>query len=73
MEIVSILEIPETQLTSTFYTHSNSEGMLTLKHHAYYKAKLGCHTGEFEVSIILGYSAASLNDGCLMSCDSVMV
>ena len=56
-----------------FHADSNSERMLTLKHHVYYNARLGFHTGEFEVSIILGYSAASLNDWCLISCDSVMV
>jgi hypothetical protein len=47
--------------------------MLTLKHHEYYNVRLGFHTGEFEVSIILGYSAALLNDWCPMSFNSVMV
>jgi hypothetical protein len=46
--------------------------MLTLKHHEYYNVRVGFHTGEFEVSIILGYSAISLNDWCPKSCDSVM-
>lgn len=73
MEMVSIFEIPETQLTSMFHTDSNSEWMLTLKHHEYYNARLDLCTGEFEVSIILGYSAASLNVWCPMSCDIMMV
>jgi len=73
MEMVSILKIPETQLTSMFHTDSKSEWILTLKHHEYYNARLGLHTGEFEVSIILGYSAALLNDWCPTTCDNVMV
>jgi hypothetical protein len=73
MEMVSILEIPETQLTSIFHTHSKCEWIVALKHHEYYNASLGFHTGEFEVSIIMGYSAASLHDWRSMSWDSVLL
>lgn len=73
MEMVSILEIPETQLTSVFHTHSKSEWIVALKHHEYYNISLGFHIGEFEVSIKIEYSAASFNDWCPMSWDSVMV
>jgi hypothetical protein len=46
--------------------------MLALKHPEYNNVRFGFHTGEFEVSSILGYSAASLNDWCPMSCDIVI-
>jgi hypothetical protein len=36
--MVSILKMPETQLTSLLYHHTESEGILAVKHNKYYSA-----------------------------------